>query len=64
VGRKRNTVVLTRCNRKNTVFDIWFDTDQGRVRIRRSSAEILKAVLHYKSCPFKKDRFDFADNVD
>ena len=45
--KPKNTVTITKGNKEGTMYDIWYDTPQGREKIRRSSTTILKAVLSY-----------------
>lgn len=51
------SVTLTKANRDGSQYDMWYYTDVGRVRVRVSVGTILKAVLHWRECPFKKDKW-------
>lgn len=53
--KPKNTVRLTKSDKSGEHYDVWFYTDAGRVKIRRSTTTILKALQHYDKCPFKDD---------
>lgn len=50
-------MTVTRAKKDGSVYDIWFSTEQGRAKVRRTGKQILAAVQHYAVCPFKKDRW-------
>ncbi len=52
--RPKNTTTISKANKDGNYW-IYYDTLEGRIRIKRSASQILKAVKHYKNCAFKDD---------